>query len=318
MQTKKKVKEYIDQINQQITENKKQEISQIRDFRQYVKLIGNELQQQQLQEFVSFKKEQKTLITTFLTREKDRKLFENLNKRLTAIEFEHIKKQKKEEVDFSKNLTAQMVMLNRVNIQTMRKKDIQKKQQVMATTVRQHSLDVKSPTTRYGISLKKEAMGNTGVSIRQNMSQQISPRDNIKKLKIMDINDNFQNQQLQPSFDKASAKARFLSMGGQHPQYMDGAAGVYQANSKPAAFHSARQSGTDAKFGSLIRQYQKNHDLTDSKGKLQSLKEFMIFDESVQLPAFPKKITRNAFERSYMKRIINVKMNEFSPVASKN
>ena len=75
----------------------------------------------------------------------------------------------------------------------MRKKDIQKKQQVMATTVRQHSLDVKSPTTRYGISLKKEAMGNTGVSIRQNMSQQISPRDNIKKLKIMDINDNFQN-----------------------------------------------------------------------------------------------------------------------------
>ena len=33
MQTKKKVKEYIDQINQQITENKKQEISQIRDFR---------------------------------------------------------------------------------------------------------------------------------------------------------------------------------------------------------------------------------------------------------------------------------------------
>jgi hypothetical protein len=40
----------------------------------------------------------------------------------------------------------------------------------------------------------------------------------------------------------------------------------------------------------------------------------MIFDESVQLPAFPKKITRNAFERSYMKRIINVKMNEFSPL----
>ena len=40
----------------------------------------------------------------------------------------------------------------------------------------------------------------------------------------------------------------------------------------------------------------------------------MIFDESVQLPAFPKKITRNAMERSYMKRIINVKMNEFSPM----
>jgi hypothetical protein len=44
----------------------------------------------------------------------------------------------------------------------------------------------------------------------------------------------------------------------------------------------------------------------------------MIFDESVQLPAFPKKITRNAFERSYMKRIINVKMNEFSPLTSNN
>lgn len=44
----------------------------------------------------------------------------------------------------------------------------------------------------------------------------------------------------------------------------------------------------------------------------------MIFDESVQLPAFPKKITRNAFERSYMKRIINLKMNEFSPLNTKN
>jgi hypothetical protein len=40
----------------------------------------------------------------------------------------------------------------------------------------------------------------------------------------------------------------------------------------------------------------------------------MIFDESVQLPAFPRKITRNAMERSYVKRIINVKMNEFSPM----
>lgn len=47
---------------------------------------------------------------------------------------------------------------------------------------------------------------------------------------------------------------------------------------------------------------------------MQSQKELMIFDESVQLPSFPKKITRNAFERSYMKRIINVKMNEFSPL----
>lgn len=54
----------------------------------------------------------------------------------------------------------------------------------------------------------------------------------------------------------------------------------------------------------------------DSKGRLQSQKELMIFDESVQLPAFPRKITRNAFERSYMKRIINVKMNEFSPMNS--
>ena len=43
LQTKKKVKEYIENINQQLTETKKQEISQIRDFRQYVKLIGNEL-----------------------------------------------------------------------------------------------------------------------------------------------------------------------------------------------------------------------------------------------------------------------------------
>lgn len=46
LQTKRKVKEYIDNINTQLTETKKQEITQIRDFRQYVKLIGNELQQQ--------------------------------------------------------------------------------------------------------------------------------------------------------------------------------------------------------------------------------------------------------------------------------
>jgi hypothetical protein len=54
--------------------------------------------------------------------------------------------------------------------------------------------------------------------------------------------------------------------------------------------------------------------MTDSFGQLKSHKELMIFDESVQLPAFPKKITRNAMERSYMKRIINVKMHEFSPM----
>jgi hypothetical protein len=45
LQTKRKVKEYIESINLQLTETKRQEITQIRDFRQYVKLIGNELQQ---------------------------------------------------------------------------------------------------------------------------------------------------------------------------------------------------------------------------------------------------------------------------------
>jgi hypothetical protein len=44
LETKRRVKEYIEQFNGQLTETKKQEISQIRDFRQYVKLIGNELQ----------------------------------------------------------------------------------------------------------------------------------------------------------------------------------------------------------------------------------------------------------------------------------
>jgi len=46
------------------------------------------------------------LITTFLTREKDRKLFENLNKRLNAIESEHMKKKKKDDIEFSKQLSA--------------------------------------------------------------------------------------------------------------------------------------------------------------------------------------------------------------------
>lgn len=61
-----------------------------------------------------------------MTRERDRKLFENLNKRLTAIEMEHIKKKRKEDIEFSKNVAAQMTMLNKVNIASMRKKDAQK------------------------------------------------------------------------------------------------------------------------------------------------------------------------------------------------
>lgn len=35
------------------------------------------------------------------------------------------------------------------------------------------------------------------------------------------------------------------------------------------------------KYASMIRQYELNHELMDSRGKLRSQKEFMIFDESV-------------------------------------
>jgi len=84
---------------------------------------------------------------------------------------------------------------------------------------------------------------------------------------------------------------------------------------KTSVWASARPSiDQKEKYASLIRQYEKNHEMTDSLGNLKSHKELMIFDESVQLPAFPKKITRNAMEKSYMKRIINVKMHEFSPM----
>jgi hypothetical protein len=54
-------------------------------------------------------------------------LFENLNKRLTAIELDNIKKRKQEDIEFSKQLSAQLSMLNRVNINTMRKKELKKK-----------------------------------------------------------------------------------------------------------------------------------------------------------------------------------------------
>jgi hypothetical protein len=49
-----------------------------------------------------------------------------LNKRLNSIELDHYRKKKKDDIEFSKQLTAQMTMLNRVNIQTMRKKEIKK------------------------------------------------------------------------------------------------------------------------------------------------------------------------------------------------
>jgi hypothetical protein len=49
-----------------------------------------------------------------------------LNKRLNSIELDHHRKKKKDDIEFSKQLTAQMTMLNRVNIQTMRKKEIKK------------------------------------------------------------------------------------------------------------------------------------------------------------------------------------------------
>lgn len=124
---------------------------------------------------------------------------------------------------------------------------------------------------------------------------------------MIDLNDTFLNQ---------DSQNYLLDYSKQH---------VYAPKSvAPKAFGTARNSieqspivrghlGGD-KYNSLIRQYERNHEIMDSQGKLKSQKDFMIFDESVQLPAFPKKITRNAFERSYMKRIINVKMNEFSPM----
>jgi len=50
-------------------------------------------------------------------------------------------------------------------------------------------------------------------SVRVNvMSQQISPRDNVRKLKITDLNDNFMSQA-----PESSARTRYASMGGQHP-----------------------------------------------------------------------------------------------------
>lgn len=96
-------------------------------------------------------------------------------------------------MDFSKNLSAQMTMLNKVNIQSMRRKDVQKKVKEMATTLRHNmSVDAQSPRPTYaGVgggttvpsSKKKKAVG-----IRHN-SQQASPRMN--GIKIMDLNDTF-------------------------------------------------------------------------------------------------------------------------------
>ena len=251
LHTKKKVKEYIENINQQLTDTKKQEISQIRDFRQYVKLIGNELQQQQLQEFIQFKHEQKSLITTFLTREKDRKLFENLNKRLTAIELDHHSKKKKDDIDFSKQLTAQMAMLNRVNIQTLRKKEVKKN---VVPVGKGAAAKIAETTKAFGIK--------GSVHPRHN-SQQVSPRD--KKLKMIDLNDMFLMQD-----------AHHLSDYHRMPYTRQ------QPGPKASVWTSARQSiDQKEKYASLIRQYEKNHETTDSLGRLKSQKELMIFDESV-------------------------------------
>ena len=51
---------------------------------------------------------------------------------------------------------------------------------------------------------------------------------------------------------------------------------------KTSVWASARPSiDQKEKYASLIRQYEKNHELTDSFGQLKSHKELMIFDESV-------------------------------------
>lgn len=95
-------------------------------------------------------------------------------------------------------------MLNKVNIQSMRRKDNQKKTQAMATTIR-HNMSVggdgsSPPRTVYAgagggavvPSRKRDSQQPfaKNIGVRHN-SQQISPRGDLQKLKIMDLNDTF-------------------------------------------------------------------------------------------------------------------------------
>jgi len=56
------------------------------------------------------------LINSIIVREKERKFFENLNKKLNVMTFKQEREKRKEEVNFSKNLGAQLNMLNKVSL----------------------------------------------------------------------------------------------------------------------------------------------------------------------------------------------------------
>lgn len=200
---------------------------------------------------MAFKREQRGLIDTFLTREKDRKLFENLNKRLTAIELEHIKKKRREDVEFSKNVSAQMTMLNRVNIASMRKKEEQKRVQQARRGLK--ALNEETNSAKKAMKEERELLR------RQGGSATASPRDaNLKQLKMVDLNDTF----LVMKTPAGGVSGDLIGGSKQNSARLR-----YKDVRATGAFHSARPS-LDEKYASLIRQYEKNHEMADSRGRL--------------------------------------------------
>ena len=82
-----------------------------------------------------------------------------------------------------------MGMLNRINIQTHRKKDMQKKIKPVGKAMLKGTESSPEKSVISGIK--------GSVQHQRHYSQQISPRDNIKKLKMIDLNDTFLNQDSQ-------------------------------------------------------------------------------------------------------------------------
>ena len=93
-------------IKSLLTEEKRQEINETREFKKYVKTLGTQMLNKQSQDFSQFKREQKDLIGTLLEREKERKYFENLNKKLHVVNMHTEKAKRNEERKFSSNLGA--------------------------------------------------------------------------------------------------------------------------------------------------------------------------------------------------------------------
>ncbi|CDW85131.1 leucine-rich repeat and iq domain-containing protein 3 [Stylonychia lemnae] len=278
-------------------ENKRQDVSSVREFKDYIKGLGQQMQEKQLEQFIQFKREQKELISSIIVREKERKFFENLNKKLNVMTFKQDREKRREEVNFSKNLGAQLNMLNKVSLQAFRRKGYQDD-----IRERQHQHSMLKSKSRHAQSV----LNNTQNINKVNLSDSFA--------NYFDIHDSNQakSTQISPRPQAGTYLVSDTTYGNILPTT------VSKQQVRDELLDSSKFSNIiDSKYQSFIRQYERAKVTSKAKTQISpgmsEEKDIMVLNESVQLPAFPMKVTRNAFQRSYQKkRIIQVQMMENS------